>query len=307
MTTQKSVLGKGLASLLPGSINLDTSAAAPKTAMVSHPIATTTGEPIFVEIKDIQANPYQPRKDFDDLALKELSDSIKTNGVIQPIVVRKTPSGYELIAGERRLRASKLAGLEKIPVVLRQSTNKESLEMALVENIQRQNLNCVDEAIAYQKLLQEYNLTQEEVALRVGKDRATVANHLRLLKHPEKILNDLRSGALSLGHGKALLALEAVDQKLFAAEMVLQKKLSVRETEELIRQIQERKISATPLNGVKSLQTKSPLQLRFENLAKEITQNLSARVFFKGNDKKGKIILQYSSKEELEQLIQKLR
>lgn len=226
---QKTVLGKGLASLLPNS-----TASAPSGASVfgSAPLTPSASETpnrdrhmgiSMAGVDEIQVNHFQPRREFDELSLKELAQSIRTSGIIQPLVVRKTAKdGFELIAGERRLRAAKLAGLKQVPVVIRRSTDRETLELALVENIQRQNLNCVDEALAYFQLIQEFSLTQEEVSDRVGKDRATVANYLRLLRLPETILDDLKKQILTFGHGKALLGLEDADMRLRARVQILQ-------------------------------------------------------------------------------------
>ncbi|NDD92731.1 ParB/RepB/Spo0J family partition protein, partial [bacterium] len=191
---QKTVLGKGLASLLPGAA---ASISATPSAAPSNHAGLMAGNQdrhpgiALLPVDELSVNDYQPRRSFDDSTLQELAQSIKTNGLIQPLIVRRTTSGYQLIAGERRLRASKLAGLRQVPVVVRRSTDREALEMALIENIQREDLNCIDEALAYRQLMEEFQLTQEEAATRVGKERASVANHLRLLRLPEEIVNDL--------------------------------------------------------------------------------------------------------------------
>ncbi len=229
---QKPALGKGLASLFPGILASQPPATEPAPARPITPAnghgAVAAGPPIIAPprpdglrgsstavspdtgnrdrhpgislaaVDDIQANHYQPRHDFDEQALAELAQSIEANGIIQPLVVRKgVTGGYQLIAGERRLRAAKLAGLKQVPVVIRRSTDREALELALVENIQRQNLNCIDEALAYLQLMEEFALTQEEVAKRVGKERATVGNTVRLLKLPQAIIDDLKKQILS--------------------------------------------------------------------------------------------------------------
>ena len=207
-------------------------------------------------IDDIQVNQFQPRRDFDEQALEEFAQSIRANGIIQPLVVRKSSTGnYELIAGERRLRASKIVGLKHVPIVIRRSTDREALELALIENIQRQNLNCVDEALAYFQLIEDFALTQEEVAARVGKERATVANFLRLLRLPQEILGDLKAGYLSLGHGKALLSLEDPAHRLRARSQIIEKQLSVRDTEKLV---EEMKQAATRGNAIPEARSPPP-------------------------------------------------
>ncbi|RYZ83482.1 MAG: ParB/RepB/Spo0J family partition protein, partial [Proteobacteria bacterium] len=185
----------------------------------------------FASIEEIVANQYQPRRDFEESSLQELAQSIRSNGILQPLVVRKGPYGYQLIAGERRLRAAKIAGLKQVPILIRKSTDKEALELALIENIQRQNLNCVDEALAYLQLMDEFHLTQEEVSERVGKERSTIANFIRILRLPEAVIDDLKRKVLSYGHGKALLSLEDQDARLMARKKIVEDKLSVRATE----------------------------------------------------------------------------
>ncbi len=311
-THSRPVLGKGLASLLP------VTPPAPTPAMTSGTGAIAAGPAIpapseignatripglsFANIEDIVANPYQPRREFADGELKELSHSILANGVIQPLVVRKGPYGYQLIAGERRLRAAKLAGLKQVPIVIRKATDREALEIALVENIQRENLNCVDEALAYLQLMQDFNLTQDETAERVGKERSTVANFVRLLRLPEAIIDDLKKNVLSFGHGKALLSLEDQDQRLLARKAIIEGKLSVRATEALIQEMTHRASSTgneTPIPA-KDL---TPIQTRLKNLALEITRSVGMRAEVKGTERRGKMVLHYSSREELERLI----
>jgi ParB family chromosome partitioning protein len=261
----------------------------------------------MVRPEDITINPYQPRREFDQSALEELAQSIRANGIIQPLVVRKTPGGqYELIAGERRLRASKLAGLKQIPIVIRRSTDRESLEIALVENIQRQNLNCIDEALAYFQLMQDFALNQEEVAQRVGKDRATVANFLRLLKLPEAIIDDLKRQILTFGHGKALAGLEDNDLKLRARAQVVERRLSVRDTEALVDQL-KRNDSSSLAAKTGAAEALSPTEQRLRNLGNELTRHWSAKVEIKGNANKGKIVLHYSSRQDLDRLLEAMQ
>ncbi|MFZ9595020.1 MAG: ParB/RepB/Spo0J family partition protein [Bdellovibrionia bacterium] len=322
---QKNVLGKGLASLLP---NLG--AAAPSPVVTPHspvelgppeksgaavkppavPSESTQNKDrhpgiSLAAIQDIQANHYQPRRDFEDQALEELAQSIRANGIIQPLVVRKLPKGgFELIAGERRLRAAQIAGLKQVPVVIRKSTDREMLELALVENIQRQNLNCIDEALAYFQLIEEFSLTQEEVSDRVGKERATVANYLRLLRLPEAVIEDLKRQILSFGHGKALLGLDDTEQRLRARNQVIEKKLSVRETEALVEAMKQSKKAE---NGSAPDSKADPMTKRLSNLAQDLTRQWSTRVEVKGNEKKGKIVFHYGSRQELDRILEGLQ
>jgi ParB family transcriptional regulator, chromosome partitioning protein len=255
-------------------------------------------------VDEIQTNSYQPRREFDDAALEELAQSIRSNGIIQPLVVRKGPNGaYQLIAGERRLRAAKRAGLKQVPIVIRRSTDREALELALVENIQRQDLGCVDEALAYQQLMEDFSLTQEEVAQRVGKDRATVANYVRLLKLPQQILDDLKTGILTFGHGKALLGLEDSGQRLLARAEVIEKRLSVRDTEALVDRIKQ----GTPAPQAAQESPKSALLTRLASLATELTRSWSTRVELKGSERRGKILIHYTSRQELDRILESLQ
>lgn len=307
---QKPALGKGLASLLPSS-------AAPLYSPPSPPpfepppseAASSPGQNkdrllgiSMALVEDIQTNPFQPRKEFEEAALTELAKSIASSGIIQPLVVRKTPGkeGFELIAGERRLRAAKLAGIKHVPIVIRKSTDKESLEVALIENIQRQNLNCVDEAQAYQQLTQEFSLTQDEVSARVGKDRATISNYLRLLRLPSMILEDLRNQILTFGHGKALLALDDDRQKLQARNHVLKERLSVRETESYVAKMKESNSDRGTPGGKPKV---DPLQDRLRNLSRDLEKRWSTQVKISGTAEKGKIQIHYASRQELDRIL----
>jgi len=321
---QKQVLGKGLASLFPGVAAAGASASVPASPV---PAGATVVAPApgqqqqelsnrdrhpgisLAAVDEIQVNQYQPRRDFDQAALEELAQSIRANGIIQPLIVRKTALGaYELIAGERRLRASKLAGLKHVPIVIRRSTDREALELALIENIQRQDLNCVDEALAYFQLVQDFSLTQEEVAVRVGKERATIANTLRLLRLPEAVLDDLKKQVLTPGHGKALLALEDNDARLRARAQILEKRMSVRDTEALVEQIKQQQ--AAQDTGVPMMQTEKPvtaLQSRLQNLSQELTRQWSQKIEIRGSERRGKIVLHYASRQELDRLIETMQ
>jgi ParB family transcriptional regulator, chromosome partitioning protein len=220
MIDRRPALGKGLSALIPD-------APEPPRAGV-----------LEIDIDLLAPNDLQPRVQMDDARLQELADSIKANGIIQPILVRRTGATYRIIAGERRWRAAQRAGLHKVPVVVRDvSDGKELLELALIENIQRENLNAVDEALAYRRLADEFGLTQDQIAAAVGKDRSSVANFMRLLKLPEEVRADLASGALSMGHARALLALTDAPAQRHAAREVISRGLSVRDTELLIKKL----------------------------------------------------------------------
>ena len=318
----KPVLGKGLASLLSNAAPAHSAG----TTMVMPPAppagATAAGEATTVAqqeyrnkdrhpgislaaLEEILDNPYQPRRDFDETALEELAQSIRANGIIQPLVVRKTAEGYQLIAGERRLRAAKLAGLKQVPIVIRKSTDREALEIALVENIQRQNLNCIDEALAYFQLMQDFSLTQEEVAERVGKERTTVANHLRLLRLPEAIIDDLKRQILSFGHGKAILSADDTDIRLRARAIIVEKRLSVRDSEALIEDLKRQSAAGvtSPAGTPVAVPPPSPLQSRLQALAQSLTRQWTARVEIKGSERKGKVVLHYGSRQELDRIL----
>lgn len=326
---QKPVLGKGLASLISGASspaapisppaapdNNSTDLSRGAGAVAAGPaVPVASGNDLgnrdrhpgisLAAIEEIVSNPFQPRHDFDDSALEELAQSIRSNGIIQPLVVRKRPQGgFELIAGERRLRAAKLAQLKQVPVVIRRSNDRESLELALIENIQRQNLNCIDEALAYSQLVHDYSLTQEEISTQVGKDRATIANHLRLLRLPEAIIDDLKRGILTFGHGRALLGVEDQDLRLQIRAVVVEKRLSVRDTEFLVEQHKERlktEGKGGPSDSPAAVQ--SAAFSRLAALSQELTRFWSAKVELKGSERKGKIVIHYKTREDLDRIL----
>ncbi len=313
----KPALGKGLASLFPGIQTSQHPPVSPPPPLDMGDGAVSAGPPLtaplqtanripgisMANVDEIQASPFQPRRDFDSAAIDELAQSIKTNGIIQPLVVRKTADGYQLIAGERRLRAAKVAGLKHIPIVIRRSTDREAMEVAIIENIQRQNLNCVDEALAYMNLMREFSLTQEEIAERVGKDRATVANFLRILRLSDQIIQDLRTEIYSFGHAKALLSLEDPSERMKIREQIVKKSLSVRETEAMIAELKNPTYPKTQ----EEQKPATPLESRFAQLSQDLTHQWSAKVEIKGTDKKGKITFSYGSRTELDRIIEALQ
>ena len=295
---QKTVLGKGLASLLPTASPGAVPAPSGEVSNRERHLGIS-----MAALEDIHVNPFQPRREFEESALEELAQSIRGNGIIQPLVVRKgSKEGFELIAGERRLRAAKLAGLKQVPIVIRRSTDKESLELALIENIQRQNLNCIDEALAYFQLLQDFSMTQEEVAERVGKDRATVANFLRLLRLPEEIIEDLKKQVITLGHGKALLSLDDAEMRLRARAQILAKQLSVRETEALVEQMKQLKEASAQVQEAET--ALSAAQQRLDELSKELGRHYSTRVEVKGTENRGKIVIHYANRQDLDRILE---
>ena len=295
----KPVLGKGLASLLPPPA---TTAAAPAEA---DGMANKDRHPgiMMCALDDIVPNTYQPRHLFDDSTIDELAQSIRANGLIQPLIVRRGQKGFQLIAGERRWRAAKLAGLKQVPIVIRRTTDQEALELALIENIQREDLNCLDTAAAYQQLAAEFSLTQEQIAQKVGKERATVANYLRLLRLPEKVRNWLKDGTLSFGHGKALAGLdEAAQVEKFAADAI-DLRWSVRELETQLQRLKEPKPAEEPPTEA----ALTPLALRMQNIGKELSQRYSTKVLLKGHERRGKILIEYHSLEDLNRLLDQLQ
>jgi ParB family chromosome partitioning protein len=311
----KSVLGKGLGSLLPPVVPSAPAAPAPAAAQV-----TNVSKPNFdpaelpgtnrdrhpgisvANVDDIVANEFQPRRDFEPAALEELAQSIRENGLIQPLIVRKNGDKYELIAGERRLRASRLAGLKTVPIVIRRSTDREALELAIVENIQREDLNCVDEALAYFQLMQEFQLSQEELAKRMGKDRATIANALRVLKLSDFILSQLKKGALSRGHAKALLAVEDVVGREKLAQEILEKNYSVRQSEKLAQDIKQKNQPEGQANRATASKSKQTLDPATAKACQDLLRRYMTKVEVKGSKASGWVQIQFGSESEFNRI-----
>ncbi len=259
--------------------------------------ADTTNEESFVKeikINEIEPNANQPRKSFDNEKLAQLSESIKQHGVVQPIIVKKEEDTYKIIAGERRWRAARLAGLTTVPVVVRDVSNKQVMEMALIENIQREDLNPIEEAEAYERLMKEYNLTQEEISNTVGKSRPAIANSLRLLNLNGKLKAYVINEEISSGHARALLAIEDVKLQEKIAEEIIDKELNVRETEKLIKKMLSK--------------DKKPKQAKLTEELADIEDKLKnifgTKVKLLSNNKKGKIMIEYYSNEELERILE---
>lgn len=253
-------------------------------------------EPQMLKISQVEPNRDQPRKQFDPEALKDLAGSIRQYGIIQPIIVCKKPDYYEIIAGERRWRAAKLAGLKQIPVVVKEYSDKEIAEISLIENIQRENLNPIEEAKAYKSLIEEYDLTQEELSERISKSRTQITNTMRLLKLHEDVQKMLTDGALTAGHARALLGLEIQEEQLRIAEKVVEENLSVRQTEDLVRQINNppktRKASKKPVNSV-----------FYKDLERRMTETLGTKVRINQKEPgKGRIEISYFSEDDLDRI-----
>ena len=257
-----------------------------------------------ISLDSIETNPFQPRTNFDHVSLTELKESIQVQGIIQPITVRKIAKGYQLISGERRLQASKLAGLTKIPAYIREATDQQMLEMGLIENIQRENLNPMEVAIAYQRLLQECNIKQEELGSRVGKDRTTVNNYLRLLNLPKIIQTGLAEKKLSMGHARALLGIENEDILIKTYQEIIAKEFSVRKVEDLVRELNAG--SKSKKNNSSSV--KKPSKIVLEELQLKLSDIFSKKVAVVADSKsKGEIKIPFGSKEELDGILKKLK
>lgn len=250
-------------------------------------------------IEELRPHGNQPRKTFNDVKMAELVASIQEKGVIQPLVVRQVEDHYQIIAGERRWRASQKAGLREVPVVIQDVSEDWALEMALIENIQREDLNPIEEAEAYRNLMENFDFSQDEMAKRVGKDRSTVANSLRLLRLPEKVREDVLLARLSMGHARALLSLENTDDLIEARDQVLQKRYSVRETEALVKKIKNFGVSQKP----KKNREQDPQTQHLEN---ELKKSLGTQVRIVAKGKGGKIEISYFSAAELDRLLERL-
>ena len=288
----KKVLGRGLEALI------STSAAAQAVEgrqVVAEAPATNAGV-LEVELQDIGANPFQPRKRFDDDSLKELADSIKASGILQPVIVRKLgQDNYQLVAGERRLRAAHLAGLSRIPAIVREYTDTEMMELALIDNIQREDRNPIDEARAYQALIERVGLTHDQVSERVGKQRSSISNSLRLLVLPVEVMEMVSRGTLTAGHARAILSIEASGEQLAAARYVQSKGFSVRRTEAFVRR-KSRKAHSRPRGGEK-----------LEGLGEwetKLQQKFGTHVAIAPGRKGGKVEFEFYSQEDLERLLE---
>jgi ParB family chromosome partitioning protein len=311
--SKKKALGRGLSALLSDSptderlevdsmpVNLE----APDSARAAQAPAIPTSGMTEIPVSEIEVNPFQPRTHFDQEALLELAESITVHGIIQPITVRRlSDHQYQLISGERRFQASKLAGLDTIPAYIRSANDQQMLEMALIENIQRENLNAIEIALSYQRLMTECSLKQEELGERVGKNRTTVTNYLRLLKLPPDIQIAVRDNKLSMGHARAIINVENADQQLYIFKQAVNDDLSVRKVEELVRDLSQRTASkSTPSEGT----TSAPASREIAQLQTRLSSHFGTRVVVKSDGKKGDIRIPFLSVEDLNRILDILK
>lgn len=294
---KKDALGKGIRSLLQ---NIDADLKTTSGNLKSDIVERNTGV-LSLPLDQIEVNPNQPRKDFDETALSELASSIKTHHIIQPLTVSAIGNGkYRLVAGERRYRAAKIAGLKEVPVYVRQTTEDNLLELALLENLQRENLNAMEIALSYKRLMDELDYTQDQVAERMGKERSTVTNYIRLLKLPPDIQVAVRNGVISMGHARALINVDVVDKQLYIFSEIKNRGLSVRQTEDLVRKM----YTPAPVKG----EVKSTLPPSFKKIEDNLASQFSTKVKLTHNKKGyGSIMFEYYSLEELNGLLDKMK
>lgn len=283
MSAKKSALGKGLGALIPETNDIKTNETEKKNSIEE------------IDVSRIIPNEDQPRKNFDEEKLSSLAESIKENGIIQPIVVIKENEFYKIVAGERRWRAAKLAGIKKVPIIEKNLNDKEIMELSLIENLQREDLNPIEEAEAYKKLMEEFNLTQEAISTKVGKSRPVIANSLRLLNLSEKIKQYLIEGTISEGHGRILLSVDDKELQYEVAKKIIDEGLNVRQTEKIIKEIEKNKKN-----------NKKPAQkdIYIKDMENRLKNALGTKVIISKGKKKGKIEIEYYSQEDLERLIE---
>ncbi len=294
---KRNALGRGLSALLNDSVNVIPN----KNEAISGSEADAIGSVNEIKISEIEVNPFQPRTDFDQDALAELADSIKLQGLIQPITVRRVTSHkYQLISGERRLRASKLAGLTQIPAYVRTANDQQMLEMALIENIQRENLNAIEVALSFQRMIDECDLKQEELGERVSKNRSTVTNYLRLLKLPPTVQASIRDGQISMGHARALITVDDSTKQLYIHKQIIQQGLSVRKVEELVRDLQRSPIK-------KEGKQPEPLSFQVQKIQDDLASKFSTKVKLKiSSQGKGAIEIPFLSEDDLNRILEML-
>jgi len=275
---KKKGLGKGLGALIPDA-----------------DILARSGDQFFYcDIEEIAPNPYQPRQNIRDKAFLELVESVRQKGILQPLLVRSSEKGYQLIAGERRWRAAQLAGLQRVPVIIKESTEPEAFELALIENIQRKDLNPIEEGEAYRRLKEDFRMSQEQIAAKIGKDRSTVANMIRLLKLPARIRSDLIEDNLSMGHARALLALPDSEVQLQARNTIVKKGLSVRQTEKLVQSLQRNKGKRETVQQVDN---------HMRAVTDQLIRHFGTRVRIARHGKRGKIEIEFFSDDDLQRIL----
>jgi ParB family chromosome partitioning protein len=296
----KKGLGKGLDSMIPDKL----STKAPKANTEGKPTSEHAADAVMMDIGKVEPNRDQPRKKFDEDALLELAESIKQFGVLQPLLVQERDDYYEIIAGERRWRAAKLAGVKQIPVIIKKLSEQEIMEISLIENIQREDLNPIEEALAYKRLLTEFNLKQDEVAERVSKSRTAVTNAMRLLKLNDKVQQMVIDEMLSTGHARALLGIEDPEKQYTIAQKIFDEKLSVRDTEKLVKNLQNEKKNKPE----EKEQIDPKLEAIYHDLEEQMKDILGTKVCINHKDaKKGKLEIEYYSQDELDRIIDLLR
>lgn len=294
---KRNALGKGLSALLNDSVSVLPN----KSEIGTSSDVNGMGSVNEIKIAEIEVNPFQPRTDFDQEALTELADSIKLQGLIQPITVRKVNAHkFQLISGERRLRASKLAGLTQIPAYVRTANDQQMLEMALIENIQRENLNAIEVALSFQRMIDECSLKQEELGERVSKNRSTVTNYLRLLKLPPTIQASIRDNQISMGHAKALISVSDPAKQLYIHQLIIQQELSVRKVEEMVREMQKAPVK-------KEGKQPEPLSFQVQKIQDDLASKFSTNVKLKLNSQgKGSIEIPFLSEDDLNRILEML-
>ena len=293
MPSPKRGLGKGLDSMIPKKV---VSEAIKKKEITNENVSRET----LIRVSEIEPNREQPRKNFNEDALQELAESIKLYGILQPLLLQKKEKHYEIIAGERRWRAARMAGLKEVPAIIKEYSSREVIEIALIENIQREDLNPIEEAQAYQQLIKDYNLKQDELAERVSKSRTAITNSMRLLKLAPKVQEMLIDELISSGHARALLPIEDAEKQTIIAHKVFDQKLSVRETEKLVRDLQKEKAE-------KTAKKKNENDIFYRDLEEKIKNIIGTKVSIQSKSKKkGKIEIEYYSPEDLERILELL-
>ena len=295
----KKGLGKGLGALPGGDLTEETKKEEPQEKIVVETKIVEVPKEVYLKISMIEPNQEQPRKEFNQEQLEELAESIRNYGVLQPIMVQKKGDLYEIIAGERRWRAAKMAGLKEVPVIIRDFDRQKKMEISLIENVQRSDLNPIEEAMAYRQLIEEFGLKQEEIAERVSKNRATIANSLRLLKLDPRVQELLTQGVISNGHARALLAIEDLEQQYGAAELIVKNGLSVREVEKLVKSLLK------PAKEKEPKKEERDLSFIFQDLEERMKSIMGTKVMIHRKDKsKGRIEIEYYSEAELERIVE---
>ena len=297
MATKKSGLGKGLDSLITDKVGKNTT-----VKEKTEEKEATDG--VMLNINKVEPNRDQPRRNFDEDALLELAESIKQFGILQPLLVQKKDDYYQIVAGERRWRAAKMAGIKEVPVIIKQLSDQEIMEISLIENIQRENLNPIEEALAYKRLLNEFNLKQDEVAERVSKSRTAVTNSMRLLKLNEKVQQMVIDEMLTTGHARALLGIDDQEKQFLVAQKIFDEKLSVRDTEKLVKKLQKEKKENKDTADLKD----EKLEAIYRDLEEQIKQIFGTKVYIKQkNAKEGKVEIEYYSQDELDPIVDMFR